>query len=411
MSIREDMLISLNDNVYLVEGKLYGCIYDFNTLKLYHINKNLSNLINDINFNEKTLNQISNEHRDFLNKLIENKILKLTTSRKTNSIQEIKLLNEEIKFAWIEVTTKCNLKCIHCYNESSNDCIKEMSINDFKEIIDSLLEINVKKIQIIGGEPFAIELKLKEMLDYVIGKFEFIEIFTNGTLISDKWIDYFKINNINIALSVYSYDENDHDKVTTINNSHKKTIKTIEKLHDKGVKYRVCNIIMKDISLGNRNTELYKLNPKKDILRMIGRGNISLISREQLKEKIITKDKFTKPLNKDLCQRIISGHNCFSNKIYIGSDKTIYPCVMERRINHGKLSKQKGIKLNSNILNFGKDFIDECRECEFRYTCFDCRPDSLTNNIDVKPWYCTYNPLTGEWKDSEQFIDEILNLK
>ena len=84
---------------------------------------------------------------------------------------------------------------------------------------------------------------------------------------------------------------------------------------------------------------------------------------------------------------------------------------MERRVNHGKISKQNGIKLNSSILNLSKDFINECKECEFRYTCFDCRPDSLNNNINIKPWYCTYSPLTGEWKDSQEFIDEILSLK
>ena len=249
------------------------------------------------------------------------------------------------------------------------------------------------------------------MLDYAIGKFEFIEIFTNGTLITDKWIDYFKTNNIRIALSVYSYDENEHDKVTTINGSHKKTITIIEKLYNKGIKYRVCNTIMKNINLGNKNTELYKLNPKKDILRMSGRGNVSLISKEQLKVKIITKDNFTKPLNKSLCQRIISGHNCFGSKLYIGTDKTIYACVMERRINHGKITKQHDIKLNPHILNFNKDFIDECKDCEFRYTCFDCRPDSLTDNIHDKPWYCTYNPSSGEWENVEKFIDNILNSK
>lgn len=405
----EEMLLTLHDNVYLVKGKLFGCIYDFNTLKLYHINKRLVDLIDNININEKKLKEIECfESREILNRLLEYKILKLTTLKQKKTIQEIRLLDQGIKFAWIEITTKCNLKCIHCYNNSSIKCMKKMSIDDFKDTIDSLLKINIKKIQIIGGEPFIVE-ELREMIDYAIGKFEFIEIFTNGTLITDKWIKYLKNNNIRVALSVYSYDAKEHDKVTTVKGSHKKTHSIIEKLYNNDIKYRVCNVIMKNIDLGKRNTNLYKLNPKKDILRISGRGDISFLSKENLKNKLITKDTFTKPLNKDLCQRMVSGHNCFRNKIYIGVDKTIYACVMERRITHGKIAKNHNIKLNEHILNFNKDFVDECRYCEFRYTCFDCRPDSIIENIYSKPWYCTYDPLKGKWENPEKFIDSIMS--
>ena len=57
---------------------------------------------------------------------------------------------------------------------------------------------------------------------------------------------------------------------------------------------------------------------------------------------------------------------------------------------------------------FTKDKIEECSECEYRYACFDCRPNSLSRKISEKPWYCTYNPLTGNWEDIDGFI---LNLK
>ena len=84
-------------------------------------------------------------------------------------------------------------------------------------------------------------------------------------------------------------------------------------------------------------------------------------------------------------------HNCFSYKFYIDARLNLYPCVMERRIKYGNLKNDNIVNIiNDNVvpINFTKDNINGCKECEFRYCCFDCRPDSLSNNIKAKPWYC-----------------------
>lgn len=403
-----DLLLSLNDNVYIVKGKCYSCIYDFNTLKLYRINARLYNLLNEINCKDRLLESFSQVEKEIINKMIKSNLLKLCNVRKKNSVDDL-IEENNIQFVWIEVTKKCNLRCVHCYNESEIKCKEEMSMEDFMETIDSILKLNVKKIQIIGGEPFIIGNKLRKMLDYIIGKFEFIEIFTNGTLITDEWVNYIKDNNIKVALSVYSYNENEHDKVTQCIGSWKKTNEIIQKLKGNGIKYRVCNIIMKDIDLGEKNTSLYTLNPQKDLVRMSGRGNLSLLSNDQIESKLITKRTFEIPLNKRRFIKSISGHNCFGNKLYIAVDKTIYPCVMERRIKHGIINGDNGIVLNKDILKLNKDCIEECKECEYRYACFDCRSDSLVEDVYKKPWYCTYQPNTGIWEDTEIFINKLLS--
>ena len=83
---------------------------------------------------------------------------------------------------------------------------------------------------------------------------------------------------------------------------------------------------------------------------------------------------------------------------------------MERRISHGSLKKQtlKEV-LNNDILNIQKDKIEGCKDCEFRYCCFDCRPNSLGKDVLSKPWYCTYNPHNGEWEDIDDFIKHLKN--
>lgn len=401
------MFFNLNKNVYLVEGKCNACLYDFNNLKLYNLNNKLAEQIRRINEQPISTKQIDKDLKNILDYFIDCGLLKKSDIHNSHYIQEIKASDVGCIFAWIEITNRCNLKCRHCYNESDIHQNSVMKYDDFKLIVNSLMKLNVSKIQIIGGEPFVEKELLKKMLDYVSGKFEYIEIFTNGTLISDEWFTFLKDNKIHVALSVYSYDKDQHDNVTGSNGSWEKTNYTIRKLSDYGIPYRVCNVLMDKLDLCECNTDLYKLNKSKDIVRITGRAGFSLLNDELIRKKLITKDTFSTALNMPLSRTLVSGHNCFMNKIYISADLNVYPCVMERRIRHGKIEKAHGIVLNDAIRTMNKDFINGCADCEYRYTCFDCRPNTLSGNIAEQPWYCTYNPESGKWQDVDLFIDTL----
>lgn len=401
------MYYELNDGVYIVEGKVKTCIYDLNNSKLFSVNKALSDKL--VQINEKGLSVDTNidfELKNILEQLIENGIIKISQTHSPKNIKEIIREDTGCKFAWIEITNKCNLKCMHCYNESDSHCDNTMKLSDYYRIIDSLFEMSVSKIQITGGEPFLNKENLKKMLDYVVGKFSYIEIFTNGTLITDEWFEYLSENNIRIALSVYSYIPQMHDSVTGLDGSHKKTNQTISKLKKFGIPYRVCNVLMKGIELGEKNNDLYTLSQDKDVVRVTGRANLKLLTDDLIKKRLITKETFQKPISKSFCARLISGHNCFNDKIYISADLNVFPCVMERRIKHCSL-KESNLTLNESIRKLTKEHIKECSECEYRYACFDCRPNSLDKDLFEKPWYCTYNPVIGEWMDEDKFITKI----
>lgn len=401
-------MFELEDNVYIVKGYENACIYDLNTFSLYHINSYLYDWITCL-IEEKSENttEYTPSEKSMLLQLVERKILVDIDVRKPPRKNSKNI--PKIEFAWIEVTTKCNLKCIHCYDESSIVCTQKMSLEDYKLVINELKSIGVKKVQLIGGEPFIIGDSLKSMLSLACENFENVEIFTNGTLLNNDWADFIKNNGIKVALSVYSYNAAEHDKITGHIGSHKLTNNAIRLLHAKGIKYRVCNVLMNGLSLGEKNTELYDLSNTKDIVRLAGRADMSLLSKELIRKKLITKESFSYKLNPSLFHKLRTEHNCFGSKLYISADMEVYPCVMERRISHGNL---KNSNLNNLLKEFifllGKDNINECKDCEYRYACFDCRSNSLSNNIYEKPWYCTYDPYLGEWKDPEQFINNLL---
>lgn len=401
------MFYALNDNVYIVKGSNRGCIYDFNSSNLYSINYKLTQQIDLVNKGKVLEDAVDEELEDILKKLIMKGILKLSVIPIKRQINEIISGETECEFAWIEITKKCNLKCIHCYNESDDHNDMSMSLDNYKIVIDNLLKLGIKRIQIIGGEPFWNRQSLRDMLNYTVGKFKFIEVFTNGTLITEDWFEFLAENNIYIALSVYSYQEKMHNKVTRNENAWLKTNRTIELLKSYGINYRVCNVLMKGIEVGKCNTDLYRISDERDVVRMSGRANFSLLSDSLIKKKLITKKSFCKPINKSFVARLIAGHNCFQKDIYVSSDMNVFPCVMERRIKHGMIENKGTIALDHSIRSFNKDKIKECCQCEYRYVCFDCRPDSLSGDIYEKPWYCTYKPDLGIWEDEEEFVAEL----
>lgn len=394
----------IEKDVYFVEGKINAAFYDLNKGELYQISKEAKELINRVVHHNKDL---TDSEIQYLNELVDLKIL-------TNDFVEfhhIKDLTKKanIDFVWIEVTNMCNLRCVHCYDDALSCNGKIMQINDFKHIVDELEKNDIHKIQLIGGEPFILGERLLEYLDYCLDKFDYIEVFTNGTLIKDEWYRYLHKNNIRIALSVYSYDEEVHNYVTQNEQSWRKTNNTIKKLKEYNISYRVKNVLMKNVDIGTKNTNLYELSHNKDIVRLTGRAKLNLISDDLLKKKLITENNLVYKINKELIKKCLNGHNCFARRAYFSVDLDVYPCVMERRLVHGNISNTElSTMMKNEILNFNKDVISECRECEFRYCCFDCRPDSNGKNIYDKPWHCTYLPLKGKWHDNiNEFIREL----
>lgn len=398
------MYYQFNKNVYLVSGSVNSCIYDLNHCKLYNLNYELAKKFDLINKGLLTDDIEDTELKECLQYFINNDIISLSETVESHYIDEIISGNSVIKFAWIEITNQCNLRCKHCYNESDEKCERRMSVEQFKMVVDILVEKGIKNIQIIGGEPFWNKQLLKQELDYAIGKFDRIEIFTNGTMITDEWYEYLKKNKICVALSVYSYDEAEHDNVTGKKGSWKKTNNTIKNLKLYDIKYRVCNVLMKDVDLKESNTDLYQLSNEKDIVRMSGRGNFGLLTDELIKKRLITKQTFTEAFSVDFIKRLVAGHNCFASRIYISANLDVYPCVMERRFKHCNIEEVKDLILDENIRKLNKDHIEECKDCEYRYVCFDCRPNSLSGEKYEKPWYCTYEPKKGTWQDVNKFI-------
>ena len=75
-------------------------------------------------------------------------------------------LNREAEWGFIEVTTRCNMKCPVCYADSEARG-RDVPIEDIKRIIDHIAgKGNIRQFILIGGEP-TVRDDLFEILDYI----------------------------------------------------------------------------------------------------------------------------------------------------------------------------------------------------------------------------------------------------
>ena len=399
----------MNTDVYIVGGKKMSAIYDLNKGFLYSINQYTKNLIDHIVSNKiKHLSAIEKEACEFL--LKNNLLIVSENKHEKKSIKELKI-SYPWQFSWIEVTRKCNLSCIFCYEMSDYSCQENMSFESLKFAVSNLLAAKISKIQFIGGEPLLLNGTLQEMISYCKNKFAFIEVYTNGTLIDEKWCKFFKENDINVALSIHSYIPEEHDRVVNCKGAHRLVSKATNLLDEYNIKYRIATIKNKSCIIGEPTDEnTYKLCPKGP--KVTGRSQLSQYNYEMFLNKIITKNTFQQQLNKKSVQIAVSGTRCFLKNIYIATDLTVYPCVMERRYNYGNLAQKPLTEMMHDEFRLSnKDSIEGCRECEYRYACFSCRPDANGKGLYEKPWYCSYNPETGVWQEPRDMFNSLLKVR
>ena len=388
------MRLEFDNNVFIVEGAVYDCIYNLNTKKLFRVEKVTSEFINEIcSLTDDIENyDLSLHQKDFVESLMKNRILTMRGKRTKvyDFTPELK-----IEMAWIEITQKCNFKCIHCYEGEKLQ--KDMELDDIKYCIDEMYRYGIKKLQIIGGEPF-LHPKITDVLEYCEGKFKEFSVFTNGSYITDEVCNHLMKLNAKVYISLHSDVDSEFNKITGTKNMLPKVLSNIEKMREKNIDFVLKRVKVKNIDVSMEYDALQVGLNGFPIL--VGNANIDQYDDEMLKLKLITEETFRNMLDIDSVITNMKYQYCFSKKVYIDVNLDVYPCILERRRKHGNLLNNSLMHiLNETICKCTKDSIDDCKNCEYRYACNTCFPDTASENFYAKPWFCTYNPQTGVWSE------------
>lgn len=415
------MFYRLQNYCKLVKGANRAAIYDFKTGKVHSINKGAAQLLSACQDNTiEDLWDISSantiHYMDFLHKLVDKELGTFDETQPTPA-PELPLPCSPFKldFIWLELTSACNSKCLHCYAECgpSSFVPEQVPHHRWLSLIAEAKQAGATAIQFIGGEPLLYpawrELVVKaHQLNY-----ECIEIFTNGTLVDENCVDFFKQYHVSIATTIYADNAETHDKITLQPNSFNKTMTAIKKIMEANIPLRIASIIMKDNEHEVENIlKLYeKLGMEgnyPDVVRPTGRGDDQHLLPINYRKPPIKPPFY---IDEDSFNTAHYYHSCLAGKIAVTTTGDVIPCIFARNqvcgniLNHSLVEILSGQPL-TQCWHTTKDCINKCKDCEYRYACSDCRPLAQGNDPEkgwlTCPQNCSYNPYTGQWNTPEQ---------
>ncbi|RLA93840.1 MAG: hypothetical protein DRG25_03755, partial [Deltaproteobacteria bacterium] len=332
------------------------------------------------------------------------------------SIEKILIKRKEDRQGvWLDITEGCNLRCIHCYAKAGKPLKDELSLTEWKKVIDELFELGYYHFTLGGGEPFFWP-EILSLLKYIIKKRPAsLCVLTNATLLNNELLDLLAEFEINLNITIYSYLSENHDKITGVKGSWKRTVKGIKEV----IKRKIPHSINIPLGAYNQNDLdktldfLETIGVKRkvaggNIVYPLGRGkNCSVLPDEYTKFNI-KKEHYQLPLTEE---GKLLYQTCWCGKLLIKANGDVSPCpsARDKRFIVGNIRKDplKELVDDERMHYFWGLTLDDvavCRVCEFRYACYDCRANAYiySGNLLGKNPYCLYDPRKGIWMELKE---------
>ncbi|MFX1507428.1 MAG: radical SAM protein [Promethearchaeota archaeon] len=137
-----------------------------------------------------------------------------------------------IALVW-NFTYKCNLKCLHCYQDSHSDsdenpCLGELSTSEALRVVDIIAKSGCGSLSFSGGEPLIRE-DFYEVARHTSKHKLLCTLSTNGTMIDQSVAKEIAAAGVTgVSISLDSYSSFFHDELRGVKGAHKKALRGIE---------------------------------------------------------------------------------------------------------------------------------------------------------------------------------------
>ena len=310
--------------------------------------------------------------------------------------------------ATLEMTYSCNEKCIHCYAHypSVDTSSDYLSMFQYKEFLDSLLDLGALHLAFTGGDPF-MNKNFIELFKYSRLKGFVSDIFTNGLWLSDhpnQLQEIIELRPRAFYISLYGASPNVHDSITCIPGSFDKTISVVKTIHAAEIPVVFNVMLLKENYDDFKN--IIALAKNLDVEYRVG---MSLIYRNDgsdspmahfindkekiknvlrtIRTKVYSADRPVDdaPSNSDfMCEAGVTS-------ICLSPDGTVYPCVsLKTPLGNIVQSTLEDIWNGSSRLNLINSLkwktTKECNSCQYKSDCPHCAGMSQAESGD--PFSC-----------------------
>jgi len=356
--------------------------------------------------------------------------------------------------AW-EITSKCNLNCIHCRSASDMSSHEgKFDFNKCTKFIDVISSFASPAVVLTGGEPL-LRKDVFDIASYGNKKGLRMCIATNGMLVDDEICVNIKKSGIKIvSLSLDGSTNEIHDNFRRQKGSFSGVLKATEYFN----KHKIPFIINSSFTKRNQNDieNIYKLSKELGakawymfLIVPTGRG-------EEIMKELVSKNDYEKILNwhydmeleeqdilvrptcapqyyriwherskkegRDASRRSLSfstggGKGCVAAQsiCFVNSNGDVLPCSYFQR-SAGNVFKNsfKSIwedsKLFEDLRNF-KKYEGKCGVCKYLGVCGGCRAraDAVDGSYMKEEPFCEYIPL--KLRDSDYNNSEVRSYK
>lgn len=282
----------MNYDINIREEVFGGTLMDVKTGKrVYITKKELKNILN---------NNIFPKDLEYLKK--DNLNIKFT--RLTKKVEN---MFSFFDIFYLELTRACNLKCIHCLNNSGIKQKDELTKEDLLKLIKNFSSHGVQEIRFTGGEPLLFN-GIYDLIRFATEEGICTSLGTNGTLVTKEVAKKLKESGLKKVVVSIDGNKKTHDKIRGKKN-YQKAMKGLKYLQKNGINVRVNSVIMK--SNMEDVIKLAKKMSRKKITIFIRRF-ISSGRGKELEDNMLNKNDYDyvrNKLQKELTKKTyVNGH-------------------------------------------------------------------------------------------------------
>ncbi len=149
----------------------------------------------------------------------------------------------------IEVTRRCNLRCLHCYARSGDTGSEEMETEEMKSLLEDLVDSGVNYFVISGGEPL-VRKDLFELLEHVARLGAEASLLTNATLIDRERAARLRdLGVLKVEANLDSARPEVYDRFRGVPGAFEMTVRGVRALVEEGVPTRL-NVTVTRMNVG-----------------------------------------------------------------------------------------------------------------------------------------------------------------
>jgi radical SAM protein with 4Fe4S-binding SPASM domain len=147
----------------------------------------------------------------------------------------------------LELTFRCNLRCVHCYVAHGHGGIPdqtELSYGEICNILDQIVDEGCLWLLLTGGEPL-LRPDFLDIYTYAKRKGLLFNLFTNGTLITPRIADYLADwRPFVVEITLYGRTQETYERITGVPGSHARCMQGIDLLLERGVPLKLKTMLM-----------------------------------------------------------------------------------------------------------------------------------------------------------------------